>query len=270
MTDNAVCCWDFTLKSEGVNLPVLLRFCRNYGKAFAFQLELGSGGYEHYQGRLNLKLKERLSTLKAKWTEAGFAAVHLSPTSNANKGNMFYVMKDDGRKSGPWTDKDMDPPKDMEAIMEQRWPWQEFILNQPIQPRIINVIVDTKGDIGKTELLKYAIISGKGEGIPGTVNDGQKLVAYVLDLPKKSLYIADIPRSLPQSNLLGLYAALEMVKSGWVTDWRYNSRREIFAVPNVWVFTNTVPDRSMLSKDRWRLWEVNNLRMLVPYTATRE
>ena len=78
-----------------------------------------------------------------------------------------------------------------------------------------------------------------------------------MDMPTSSLYLIDMPRSMSKSGLLGLYSAIEEVKNGYAFDDRYKFTEKIFDCPNIWIFTNTLPDRNLLSYDRWKLWEIS-------------
>lgn len=254
---NGCCTWDITLPADRNTFPVIARHFKHVAKAWCFQKEKGSRtGYEHYQCRISLKTKARLQTVINDLQVGGIQLGKVSPTSKACRDNMFYVQKEDTRIEGPWQDDDIIPPEDMNPIMALRYPWQEFIVNHPIERRVINIVLDTKGDLGKSEIVKYCMVTKKGHMIPPTMMDATKLMGWVMDLPKLPLYLVDIPRAMRKHKLWELFVALETVKSGIAYDWRYKAKQTVFAVPNVWVFMNEVPDCSYLSADRWRFWGV--------------
>jgi hypothetical protein len=64
---------------------------------------------------------------------------------------------------------------------------------------------------------------------------------------------------MSKENLGGLFSAIETIKDGYVYDERNHFKEWWFDSPNIWVFTNSVPETDYLSKDRWVYWEVNNL-----------
>jgi hypothetical protein len=66
-----------------------------------------------------------------------------------------------------------------------------------------------------------------------------------------------------------MWSAVESIKNGFAWDDRYSYREKYFDCPNIWVFSNQCPDMSMLSEDRWKLWEVRN-KVLVPYGEADE
>lgn len=67
----------------------------------------------------------------------------------------------------------------------------------------------------------------------------------------------DMPRAMPKQALHGLYTAIEQIKKGKVYDLRYHYKDWWFDSPQIWVFSNTMPDRSLLSADRWKVWTVH-------------
>jgi hypothetical protein len=67
-----------------------------------------------------------------------------------------------------------------------------------------------------------------------------------------------MPRALKKDKLGGFYSAIETVKDGYAYDDRYNFTEKIFDCPVIWVISNTLPDFSLLSRDRWKLWEITD------------
>jgi len=145
MAKNECCVWDFTLtKSEVKDLSDLKDKIKKDCKKWCFQLERGESGYEHYQGRVSLKIKSRKgpSWYKIRW----------SPTSGENKDNDFYCCKDDTRIAGPWkdTDKEIYMPRQFRDI--KLYQWQQFILDSVkiFDDRTINLLYCPEGNKGKS------------------------------------------------------------------------------------------------------------------------
>ena len=92
--------------------------------------------------------------------------------------------------------------------------------------RTINVVLDFKGNIGKSTLVNYIRAHRLGRRIP-PVNDFKDLMRMVMDMPTSSLYLIDMPRSMSKSGLLGLYSAIEEVKNGYAFDDRYKFTERI-------------------------------------------
>lgn len=253
---SAVCVWDFTLKctDHAVQLVEVLRVLKEHTKHYAFQLEEGATGYTHYQGRISLKQKLRKPQLLA-LIPGDF---HWTVTSAANRDNAFYAMKEETRVQGPWTDKDPEPeyiPRQVRGIVLR--PWQQQIVDDKDvwNTRHINIIYDEEGGNGKTTIKTYVRCHGIGRFIP-FVNDYRDMMRIVMDTSTERLYIIDIPRAIQKDRLYQFFAGIESLKDGYAYDDRYHFKDKCFDCPNVWVFTNRMPDQTMLSADRWRLWKI--------------
>lgn len=261
-----VAVYDFTLGSDYCDFDSLKTWCIDLCKKWVFQLEEGEGGYRHYQGRISLKVKTRLTTLKNKipWKE-----IHLSPTCAQNSGNDFYVTKEETRIEGPWSSEDKVQfiPWDVEEIESLR-PWQQVIWDQADQRirRTVNVVIDKKGNNGKTTLVRCMCVYGRAKS-PPFCNDFRDLMRMVCDMDPTNCYLIDMPRAVSKDKLFQLYGAIEKIKDGYAYDDRYRFTEKYFNPPVVWVFSNQCPDLGLLSLDRWKLWTIENDE-LVPYEVT--
>lgn len=252
---NACCVWDFTWwgdLDENKMIVLLEERC----KKWAFQEEEApKTGELHFQGRMSLKVKKRLVEIVKEWPK-GF---HFSVTSNENKTNMFYVMKEDTRVRGPWTDENDKPmyiPRDVRKIEKLR-PWQQDIHNRlsVVDDRKVHIIIDTTGGKGKSSYVRWAMCHKYGQIIP-FVNDFKDIMRMVCDMPISPIYYIDMPRGISKEKLKGLYAGIEMVKTGYAYDDRYKFKQILFDPPNICVFTNTEPNLKYLSADRWVILEL--------------
>lgn len=251
------CVWDFRF-SKAENSPLEInKVLEKIAKKWAYQLERGEeSGYLHFQGRMSLKMKSRLKPLKEKFIKGA----HLSITSNENKNNMFYVMKEETRIDGPWLDTDVQLyiPRQIREI-ESLFPWQEKVIeiSKIWNKRTINVIVDTEGCKGKTTLMTYMSLFKLGRMIP-CVNNYKDLMQMIMQMPTATTYLLDMPRAINKENLAQMYSALETIKGGYAWDIRYKFQEKYFDCPNIFVFTNVYPDTTQLSKDMWRFWEIKD------------
>lgn len=262
--DSQIARWDFTLShdcmvaAEG-DVQELICLLQAMAKHWVFQLEEGESGYLHYQGRVSLKKKSRHVTFLPRF------AAHWSPTGNATRG-FDYVQKEDTRVDGPWSDLDDNfVPTHIEEI-KSLLPWQQTILDsigKPSELRIVNVVVDAVGGIGKSMLREYAHYKHKAVVVPAE-NDAKALVAAVCNIlsgrkdRNPSMMIVDLPRAVCKERMDELFAGIERLKDGRAVDLRHRYRDWSFNPCAIWVFTNTVPRAEMLSADRWRVWAVEN------------
>ncbi|AJP36376.1 replication-associated protein [Avon-Heathcote Estuary associated circular virus 8] len=264
MGDSQLAVWDFrynasTFKSESDLKAVL----KGIAKKWVFQLERGDEGYEHYQGRMSLikgrRKGEKHILLKLfKETPPNY----LEPTSKteATKGDALYVIKEDTRLKGPWTDKDevkvettqLKIFKSLELRPYQR-KLEEFA--RTFDMRKIDIIYDPIGDLGKSLFSEWMEYEGLAEEIPPyrLMDD---IFQWVATRPIKPCYIVDMPRGMKKDKLGDFYSGLEVIKNGVAYDKRYNATKIRFNRPRVFVFTNTLPEFSLMSKDRWNVWEV--------------
>ncbi len=84
-------------------------------------------------------------------------------------------------------------------------------------------------------------------------NDYRDIMRMVMDAPIKRCFLIDIPKALKKDKLFQMWAAIESIKDGYAYDDRYKFRESYFDCPQVFVFTNTLPDPAMLTQDRWKI-----------------
>lgn len=253
-TTNPVAVWDFTLSVEKCDFETLKEWLTINCKKWAFQKEQGENtGYIHWQGRVSMRKKTRNMKGILKPTE-------WSPTTNENMDNDFYVLKEQTRIEGPWTDKDKINyiPRQIREIKEL-YPWQTKIveMSKKWDTRTINIIYCPNGNQGKSSLVTYMGVYNLGRRIP-FANDYKDILRMVCDMPISRSYLIDMPRAINKDKLNQLYSAIETLKDGYAYDDRYHFKEVYFDCPNIFVFTNKLPDMDLLSTDRWKIWHLQN------------
>lgn len=247
------CVWDIRVSEEKISQSDLANLFKRIAKKWTFQLEKGEQtGYLHYQCRVSLKTVARENELHKRMD--GLEA-YITPTSNANRNNNFYVTKDETRIGGPWKDDDPYIPRQIREITHLRY-WQLQVVEsaKKWETRQINIVYDEKGNHGKTILKTYIGCHKIGRALP-FCNDYRDLLRIIMDTPKMPLYIIDIPRALNKDKLFQFFSAIETLKDGYAYDDRYHFREEYFDCPQIWVFMNVIPELNMLSSDRWVFWQ---------------
>jgi len=270
--ENPVCVYDFTKflgEDENHEVGEIISILEKFCKKWTFQLESCPTTHSlHYQGRFSLKVKERL---RIPFCDK-FPGFRLGVTSNENKKNMFYVMKDESRCGGPWSDNDekIYVPRDIRKI-DELWPWQKSLLEiiKVYDERKINVVIDLNGNNGKSTFTRYCMVYKYGQLLP-FCNDFKDVMRMVMDMPDSPCYLMDMPRAVNKDRLYQLYAGIEAVKGGYAYDDRYHFKQKLFDPPNIVLFTNSEPDQSLLTRDRWALWAINERRELVEYNSEPE
>jgi len=288
-----------SLTSANALIPFLTKWC----KKWCFQYEEGETGYQHWQGRLSLvKKKQKHMLMELFRSENLEPPNYLEPTvsSEHQKGSMFYALKEDTRKAGPWTDanwrdmedidgaevdfdyllkqKDVFRPYTLNSIrFENLYPYQQKIvlsgLKENRDPRKIDLIVDTIGNKGKSTIATYLRITKQAIDMPAC-NDFDRLIFTLCDMlesrhehdPKIILF--DLPRALTKNKLNGFFCAFEQIKKGYLYDTRNKFTEWEIHPPRIWIFCNEMIDLSSLSQDRWNLWIIDDNKDLFSLTNT--
>nr|QXP07778.1 MAG: replication associated protein [Arizlama virus] len=278
-----------------LNLPmdreIIKETLRTYCDKWVFQEEKGEqSGIFHYQGRLKLKEKMRPNQVVAIFREIyPTGSLYVGLTASCNTKDFNYVSKTATRVNGPWSYSDFVMHKLPEYYQEEHdWhPWQRAIDKSAENPddRCIDVLVDQdeifggqlikSGNIGKTNFCNHRCIRMQAVRLMPYYDDPRHLVRTAwqkLDqfakakLPPPKLFFLDLPKAVEKKQMRIWFQALEQIKSGYTCEDRYGFKEAWMNPPAIWVFSNELPDRNLLSEDRWRIWKVNRQTMsLVPY-----
>lgn len=255
--------WDFTLPRLDLDPNTLKNNLSKLCKKYSFQLEKGESGYEHWQGRVSLIKKKSLKALINSFSVyPHWAKAHFSITSSNAKGDMFYVIKDDTRIDGPWTEKDEIKIITKQMNLFNSWgllPWQAKAkeICQEFCLRTIDLIYDPNGNAGKSLFSEHMEYEGLAEEIP-PFRMMDDIFQWVATRPIKNAYIVDMPRGMKKDKLGDFYSGIEVIKNGVAYDKRYTAKKIRFNRPRVFVFTNTLPALDLMSKDRWSIWTIIN------------
>lgn len=267
--ETSVCVFDFTLFDDipyEVIKVALAKICKKY----TFQQEKGEEtGTIHFQGRFSLKNKKRkCDVIRVCSKDLGWLKFHISITSKENRTNDFYVTKDETRIAGPFSDKEVieDIPPDV-LEMKTLYPWQQQMcdLLHEDSNRAIDIVYDPEGCKGKTALTRYMRHYHGAQLIP-LLNDAKDImrIAYNSITKKgiKSIYMIDMPRAVAKDKLQQFFSGIELLKSGYAYDDRYEFNDITFKKPRVCVFTNTYPTMNFMSKDMWNIWKIEDNQLI--------
>lgn len=266
---NACCVYDFTMKvTDNLTVKKLRKDLKELCKKYCFQIEQGDKtGYLHYQGRFSLKEKAREQQVISKLKKLDWDGFHISVTSKENRDNNFYTCKDDTRVNGPYTDEnDVFVPKRVQNMEKKLYAWQTSMLAilKTYEERHIHLVYDKVGNNGKSCFTHYMMCYENAEMLP-CLNDIKDLLRMAYDVGEKDIYIFDMPRAINKDRLFQMYGAIETLKSGFCFDDRYGYRRRLMESPNLCIFTNVLPDLDLMSRDRWKIWCINQEMELVPF-----
>lgn len=266
--------YDFTIHEGhnpcGLDRDWVIEKLKGWCKKWVFQLEKGSKtGRLHFQGRVSLIDKKRLKELiaqiplKADWS--------LTCKKVHDGCNFNYVMKEDTRVEGPWKDEDFpDLPKVTKQLTnfmaKELYPWQAQVLEiaQTYDERSIHMIWDEEGNVGKStfaEFLEYKRIAFE---LPPMKNI-EDIMQFVYGFQDQKCYLVDMPRGMKKDKLGEFYAGIECLKNGVCYDKRYTAKKRRFDRPQIVIFSNVLPDFSLLSNDRWQIWKMLPTKALAAY-----
>lgn len=201
-----------------------------------------------------------------------FNGIRIEPASNAGLIREVlknYSMKSDSRVQGPWSDRNIYSGKDLPTVL---WPWQQRVCDEVLgdcaDDRTVNYIIDLKGRTGKSKFCKYMEYHHKMIMVPwGKTSD---ILNYVTKTPHKQAFMFDLSRTKPKDwDRDDISAAIEQIRNGHIVNWKYETGGVMFDPPHVWCFSNQPPNLTSMSRDRWRLWEINDVRELVRIGSRR-
>lgn len=261
--------WDFTLNNPTCSAKDVRMFLRQLAVNWTFQEEKVST--RHFQGRFKLRKPKKELEVVSLLKGGPLQGAHVSMTSTNGSRTFNYTMKIESRTDGPWNEKDAEEiplPRQLQGINQALWPWQQKIWDScaVFNERQINIIYDPHGNIGKSTICQYMDYKKRAMRIP-PLTDFKECIQMVMGKGASQAYTIDMPRAMKKDRLGEFWTFIEQLKSGHVWDTRYNYREMWMDSPTIWVFTNTLPNFELLSRDRWVLWEVRD-KDLVPYIVT--
>lgn len=261
--EHAVFFWDFTISMESAPQKAVVDWLRQVAKQWVFQQEEGSAtGYAHWQGRLNLKERTRKLYLPEEWKGdtscTGVATVK-------GKKAFSYVMKEDTRVDGPWSDRDVfEIPDDVPQVDGlRRWQAACLAYLRYQNDRQILFLKDEAGNSGKTTLIRHLICRQRAIYVPPVCENAQQMGAYVhdavkLDPLKRRIVVFDLPRAISNHQWRKIAPLIEFIKDGYAADGRNTAKFVVCAKPIVLVAYNSLPEGACLgtffTHDKIDLW----------------
>lgn len=204
---------------------------KGFFKEYAYGREdAPSTGRRHIQFRGCL-LRDRSNDIDIALSAFGFR--HISPT--VVKGDYSYVYKDgDYYLSWEIYRPEFDGPKN------NPHEWQVELENLPRDDRSIEILIDKRGNWGKTAWAMYMSYLHKACYIP-PVRRGIDVSSCVINKPESEWYIVDTPRAFEFDEEWA--TAIEQLKNGYVFDTRHSFKDKYLKVrPRVTILCNLPPD----------------------------
>jgi len=230
---------------------------------YIFQLEEASRW--HFQGTIKLKNKQRVRLIEMALNDLCDPPIRNFGVKPCSAGGAMalrnYCMKKDKTyRDGPWTKRPVYDGSDVSWITNQPRPFQQHILDildEEPHDRHIHCYVNASGNIGKTRFFKCLSFTGRCEKIP--MGTATQLKTNVIAKGASRAYVVDLPRSLgKEERLRDIFSAVEEVKAGWVEAAMHGKVHRLYmAPPHMFVMTNKMPNRALMSGDMWRMYTVD-------------
>jgi hypothetical protein len=127
-------------------------------------------------------------------------------------------------------------------------------------PREILALYDENGNNGKSSFFKYLYYHHSDEIGRITYGTASQLRASLNSLGSKKIYIIDLSRSKSKNDSeIDLLSAIEDLKNGVVPTSMYGSGTTLLMdIPHILISSNYIFDQSLLSKDRWKIYSIEN------------
>lgn len=256
---NAYGSWCFTLhnwcKEDISKLLVKLDSKDSPNSSYIFSEELGkSGKTPHLQGYVELKKRKRLTAM-VRWFNDLSNKASFRKANGSLEQNIEYITKEGGnvydncRPEYIYREEPTEKLKFLVKLIDE--------YSYPKGDRLVHVVVDRVGNLGKTEFARWCeltyqrcIITG------GKAADMKNQVVEYYKKNKKhpKIVIIDIPR-----HTLGYvsYTGLEEIKNMLFYSGKYEGGMINGNKPFVLMLMNEYPTTEWLSADRWKIYELN-------------
>lgn len=244
--------WCFTFYHETINEVEMLRnILLHECDWFVMQEEIGNKeNKKHIQGTLKLKKRQRLTQLKH-WDQS----IHWESTRRIDK-SLLYCQKSDTATGRMWAhgiDTTRGQLKDpMDGLAEYTWQKKiKAIIKEEPDPRKIYWVWSEQGKVGKTMFFKHLCIHNSDIIL---VDGESKDIFYSIAEIKPRVVFFNLTRS--EGNDIS-YKAIETIKDGMFFNRKWKSSMVLFNPPHLFIISNTSPNLSKLSEDRWMVMKVD-------------
>ena len=233
--------WCFTLNNHtSSESSKIIEILKIKSKLYIIGDEIGDSGTPHLQGYVEFNGKVRPMGLFQN------NRIHWEKSKGDKESNIKYCSKDKILSS-----KGLPKPI---KILQNLYPWQKAIesicLEEP-DDRTVHWYYDTKGNIGKSQFIKYMIVKYKALYCAGGAYSDLMNLVFNQNMDETSIVLFNIVRA--NKGKIS-YAALESIKDGMVCNTKYETGVKVFNSPHVICFANFPPESAeKLSTDRWKI-----------------
>lgn len=224
----------------------------------------------HYQGCFKLPDRARHSTiikrLESPENPSRLPFIDVR-RCHSYKATLNYSQKvgDASWVDGVWSNKGYSKPigdYKGEDLVVDLLPWGvkvcEKTLDAEPDKRTINWVIDSGGAKGKSDFVKFMAFNFRQQVLYLDAVDHKDMVEKVVKAGPKRIYLIDLPRKEKAKSDLGdMYNIAEQIKNGMLQKNKYTPQDLFMAPAHVWIFSNAMPDQEALTKDRLRIWHID-------------
>lgn len=151
---------------------------------------------------------------------------------------------------------------------ENHHSWQKDLISKIIDKhgiiksasdRSILWITDINGGTGKSKLVKYLAYNHPEDICKFSFGSSSQLRSAVVTAGTRKVFFIDIPRTLGRDDSIDdLVSVLEDIKNGFVVSSMYGKyQSKMFDPPHVIVLSNLRCPTTLMSLDRWKVYDIN-------------
>jgi hypothetical protein len=174
----------------------------------------------------------------------------------------------------PWNLSQLELKPQLRKALDEPYPWQEFfrkeVMSKRPDDRTIDWVIDPVGCTGKSTFVAAYTEQTITDAVLSDIdNVDRMMLALIIDIEDyrnrynedPRIIMFDFARKADGKKIMEATALMESIKTGRLAT-TFGGRRKIIRIPDVHVvvFSNTPPDLSTLSKDRWRLWRLGGFK----------
>lgn len=255
--------WCFTLNnySEQDYLDII-NMSKIHSSKYIIGKEIGEDKKTpHLQGYIEFNKKTRPLTEH----KICGCRIHWEKSKGTAEDNYFYCSKENKFiADGDWKIKKKVKTLDVDKM----YPFQKSIIDiykGDINENKIIWIYDPKGQLGKTEMIRYMNVT---YGVPfaygGKCADIINLAfnnKEYLECAEKPCFMYNIGRDITNNKIS--YASMEQISDGAIANTKFEAGCFVFNKPHVIVFANCKPLYSKLTKSRWVMKTINDKKELI-------
>jgi len=137
------------------------------------------------------------------------------------------------------------------------------IVKEPDSRTIIS-IYDPEGASGKSTFFKHLYFTNPDKVARISYASAQQLRSSLVNLSAHQIYIIDLVRTKGRNDsYIDLISVLEDLKNGLVFNGMYGSGNNLLMEPpHIILSANFIPDIELLSKDRWKIYQIKNEKLI--------